>query len=469
MISIAGTKEICPLERKRIDIWSAKWPKKIMPYTSVFPNTSSSPVTLLQSLTDGNSPVSKRFFAPLAQIIPSLQTTRICLELPDEDWLPLGVLRVLHEVRSGRGFLQEVAAHLPNTPDYNHFFATLRSERRLMVCQEAVGLLNASLKARLSDDLANIKELDGFGVYAADGHWHSAASHDRRPSPDSPKSSCGHFYALDLRRGLLHHLTGADEVEREHEHDMRALKRQSIESLRLGAPKGRKVLYAYDRAAIDFKAWEKWKQTGGIYFLSREKENMALRVIKNLEWDRLDERNAGVKSDELCQSSSGVRVRRVTFEDPVSQTVHVFITTEMTLPPGIIAELARRRWNIEKVFDELKNKLGETKAWATSATAKAMQATFICITHQLLLVFEDMLEKDCDIRPEVELARRAKRIQSEIQFCKKSNRPFPSLRACALRLTQRTVKLLRWLRASLTREAPWGDLIAILRHSYASY
>lgn len=440
-----------------------------MTHSSAISNVSSLPVTLLQSLTEGNSPVSKRFFAPLAEIIPDLQTTRICLELPDEDWLAIGVLRVLHEVRSGRGFLQEVAAHLPNTPDFNHFFATLRSERRLTACQEAVGLLNASLKARLSDVLANIEELGGFDVYAADGHWHSAASHDRRPSAESPKSSCGHFYALDLRRGLLHHITGADQEEREHEHDMRALKRQSLEALRRGAPKGRKVLYVYDRAGIDFKAWEKWKQTGGIYFLSREKENMALRVIKNLEWDRLDERNAGVQSDELCQSSCGVRVRRVTFEDPVSQTVHVFITSEMTLPPGIIAELARRRWNIEKVFDELKNKLGETKAWATSATAKAMQATFICIAHQLLLVFENMLERDCDIRPEVELSRRAKRVESEVQFCKKSNRPFPSLRACALRLTQRTVKLLRWLRASLTREAPWVDLIAVLRHSYASY
>ena len=76
--------------------------------------------------------------------------------------ITLGVLRVLHEVRSGRGFLQEVAAHLPNTPDFNHFFATLRSERRLTVCQEAVRLLDASLKTRLPDDLSNIAELDVY-------------------------------------------------------------------------------------------------------------------------------------------------------------------------------------------------------------------------------------------------------------------------------------------------------------------
>jgi hypothetical protein len=50
----------------------------------------------------------------------------------------------------------------------------------------------------------------------------------------------------------------------------------------------------------------------------------------------------------------------------------------------------------------------------------------------------------------------------------KNQRSFPSLRAAALRLTQRTVKFLRWLRASLTREAPWRDLLAILTHTYAS-
>lgn len=440
-----------------------------MANTSIISSSSfaASP-RLLAGLLDGGSPVAERFLDPLARIIPRLSTTRICPELPDEDWLALGVLRVLFDAPSGRGFLQEVGPSLPACPDFNHFFATLRSERRLKVCQEALSLVNASLKVQMPDDLAEVKELADYDVYAADGHWHGAAAHDRPPFPDGAKSACGHFYALDLRRRLLHHITMADQVEREHEHDMRALKRQSIEDLRLGAPKGRKVLHVYDKAGIDFQAWDRWKRIGGIYFLSQEKENMALVAIKNLPWDPLDKRNAGVKNDEQCKSSTGVLVRRVTFEDPVTGTLRVFITSEMKLPPGILAELARRRWNIEKVFDELKNKLGETQAWATSATAKTMQATFICLAHQLLLVFEHMLEADHGIRPEAELKRRAERLAAEEDFAAKNQRPFPSLRSAALRLTQRTVKLLRWLRASLTCKAPWLNLIAILRHSYAS-
>ena len=423
---------------------------------------------LLEGLLNGNSPVAERFLSPLAAVLPKLAATRVCPDLPDEDWLALGVLRVLFEARSGRGFVQEVGPSLPACPDFNQFFATLRSERRLKVCQEAARLLAADLKARLPDDLAGVEELAGFDVYAADGHWHGAAAHDAPPFSDSAKSACGHFYALDLRCGLLHHITAADQVEREHEHDMRALKRQSHDRLRLGARKGRKVLHVYDKAGIDLPAWDKWKKLAGIYFLSQEKENMTLTPVKTLPWDPLDLRNAGVKSNEQCRSSSGVLVRRISFEDPVTGMIRVFITSEMTLPPGVIAELARRRWNIEKVFDELKNKLGETKAWATSPTAKAMQATFICLAHQLLLHFEHLLEADHGIRPEAELKRRAQRLAAEQDFAVKNRRPFPTLRALALRLTQRTVKLLRWLRASLTREAPWLNLIALLRHSYAS-
>jgi len=140
----------------------------------------------------------------------------------------------------------------------------------------------------------------------------------------------------------------------------------------------------------------------------------------------------------------------------------------MTLPPGVIAELARRRWAIEKVFDQLKNKMAETKAWATTATAKTMQAIFICITHQLLRALEHLLETDHRIRPERELRRRRDRIADHEETAIKNNRSFPSLRAATLCLTQHTVKFLRWLRSCLRREAPWHVLIDALRYSYAA-
>ena len=57
----------------------------------------------------------------------------------------------------------------------------------------------------------------------------------------------------------------------------------------------------------------------------------------------------------------------------------------------MLAELYRRRWDVEKVFDELKNKLGEKKAWDTSLAAKQTQAHLLTLTHNLLLLYHQAL------------------------------------------------------------------------------
>ena len=73
------------------------------------------------------------------------------------------------------------------------------------------------------------------------------------------------------------------------------------------------------------------------------------------------------------------QLRRVRYQDPETHEIHTFLTSEYTLPPGIIALLFRLRWDIEKSFDEFENKLAEKKAWATSKTAKTIQSHGACL------------------------------------------------------------------------------------------
>ena len=40
--------------------------------------------------------------------------------------------------------------------------------------------------------------------------------------------------------------------------------------------------------------------------------------------------------------------------------------TSSDYPPGLIVFLYRRRWDLEKVYDQFKNKLNEKKSWASS-------------------------------------------------------------------------------------------------------
>ena len=60
-------------------------------------------------------------------------------------------------------------------------------------------------------------------------------------------------------------------------------------------------------------------------------------------WDRADPRNAGVLADELVATSQGGSVRRVRSHCVVRGEEFSFLTSEYTLPPGVIAHLYRLR------------------------------------------------------------------------------------------------------------------------------
>jgi len=181
---------------------------------------------------------------------------------------------------------------------------------------------------------------------------------------------------------------------------------------------------------------------------------MKLEVLGKNPWDRSDLRNEGVVSDELVGTSQGVSVRRVIYRCPLRAQEFRFLTSECTLPPGLIAHLYRQRWEIEKTFDELKNKLGERKAWASSPEAKAAQAHFLCLAHHLMLRCERRLEREEGVRNEAEIARRASRLEKEQERLGKMKLTVPVLVRAFQRLTVRSFKFIRWLIATLRATSP---------------
>ena len=169
---------------------------------------------------------------------------------------------------------------------------------------------------------------------------------------------------------------------------MRALKRLDTDTLRQGAPKGRRVLWVWDKAGIDF-----------IYTKGR------------------------------VFSRNGF-------------------------------------WDIEKVFDEFKNKLGEKKSWASTPTAKCIQAQCLCLAHTLLLLFEKLVLDPSGIRNEAEEKRQGKRLgQVEAQL-KEAGERLPVAIRQLLRCTQRSVKLIRWLRSCLFLATPCEANLGRLRELY---
>lgn len=417
-----------------------------------------------------HSVITEAFFKPLTEQLSSCSHRRQCETVADSRWLELGARRCLSTCQSGREFLQYLSDCHDIDIEVETYFETLKSKRRLALASELNAGMRLRMRAAIDDPFARFKSLKDFEIFAGDGHFHAASCHDS--SPTDKKYPTGHLYSLDLRCHALTHLTVGDQVNRKQEHDMRALKRLDIEALRQGVPRGwgvsRKVLYVWDRAGIDFQQWRHWKYQSSIYFLSREKTNMDLTVVKTNPIDQGDPINENVLSDEMCESSEGVGVRRVVYHDVVNDRVFSFLTNlPKSVAPGLVAYLYKCRWDIEKVFDELKNKLLETKAWAKSPTAKSNQAQLLCLTHNLLTLFEDDIENNEGIRNEAEWKRKAETLEETRLYLQENGHSLPWVHQAIQRITQRSVKFIRWLRNYLDTGASWSQAMTALVRIYA--
>jgi hypothetical protein len=389
--------------------------------------------------------VTDSFFQPLHGLVAASPQTRPCPEFPDEQWLRLGLARVLEPVQSGRAFLQEHGPRFADLPGRTNYFYALASARRRDL---ALGV-NLALIAQtpVPDRLADIPELANYECFALDGHWHKAATHDARH--EGVKMAVGHLYSLNLRGHQLRHLAAAQGL---HEHDMSMLKRINAKGLRQGVAKGKRVLLVYDKAGIDFAFWKASCRRCALYFVSRVKDDMVYDWIESRVVNRRDKRNRGVTEDRKVMTREGHAMRIIRYTEPESGETYEFLTNEMDLPPGVIVELYRRRWEVEKVFDEIKNKLGEKKAWATSLVAKAVQGQMIAITHNLMLFYEDRLENEHGVTNQAEDERREKRAANMAEVAAAAGRPVSALLLIARRATQRSVKFVRWLRHAIRED-----------------
>ena len=405
--------------------------------------------------------VDDAFYQPLDGLVASSPHHRRCPEYSDEDWLRLGIRRVLEQVGSGRAFLQGHGPGSGYQPTRANYFEALASGRRRDLAVDVGQRLLAAMGG-LPDRLAHIPELARYDCFAVDGHWHGAAAHDARH--EGSKMAVGHFYSLDLRGHQLRHLAAAEGL---HEHDMSVLKRLRPKGLRHAVPKGRRVLIVYDKAGIDFDFWKRCRHESAVYFISRVKEGMVYDWISNRPASQ-DTRDRGVTDDRQVRTREGHPLRIIGYTAPETGQAYEFLTNEPDLPAGVIADLYRRRWDVEKVFDDLKNKLGEQQAWATSRVAKTVQGQLIALTHNLLLLYEARLEREHGLRNVAEDHRRSQRTDALVRLAQQAGRPISSLLLAPRRATQRSVKFLRWLRLALREQLAETIALPRLAQLYAS-
>ncbi len=215
------------------------------------------------------------FLSPLLDLVSDCANTRDCPDLSDQQFLTICLLRTLAPQESGRDFLQKLRdIHQVENVERSQFFQSLRSERRLTLALEISKRLQDRHQYLLNvhDAFADIPELEGREIHAGDGHYLEHACHDPRDPfyKGKPYVAIGQFFAINLRTHWLQYLDLALDGTKK-QHDMTVMRRVS-DQLRVGDKKG--AIWVWDKAGIDTAFWQKQKQTRGVYFVSRLKENM---------------------------------------------------------------------------------------------------------------------------------------------------------------------------------------------------
>jgi len=412
-------------------------------------------------------PISDAFLDPALSRIESLDNHRPNLDYSDTEFVSLGVRRILSLGPSGRAFLQSVRQCDITDVSLRAYFGAASSARRLAMLHE----LNAGLALSISpasDRFAAFPELAGRDVLALDGHDVRRGSHEpadilasgRLEVPDTVTG----VFLRNLRTGAARVLAQTEG----HQSEWAAVKAQPWSEF-LWRPGARGTVLIIDPIAVDFGFLRAAKIKASATIITRMKSNLVVVRSRELPWDPKDLRNDGVLQDERIGFADAGEFRRVTYRDPEKGETYEYLTTELHLPPGVIAQLYRLRWDIEKLFDVCENLLGERKAWGTGPTPAQVQNEFLVMTHNLLLVLSERIDRDEGIRDEklevkYAAALKARRAEAKARGAKVS--PWV---ARLRRITRWSSQFVRWMQDVLVHKWDWASGIIKLRPLMREY
>lgn len=145
--------------------------------------------------------------------------------------------------------------------------------------------------------------------------------------------------------------------------------------------------YLFDRGYLDFTRLFRLSQAGAFY-VTRAKTNFRFRQRTK----RPVERSTGLRGDQsvalvgfYARKSYPTLLRRVTYRDPESGQVLVFLTNNFEIPALSVAQLYRSRWQVELFFKWIKQHLRIKAFYGTTENAVRTQV-WTAVTVYLLVV-----------------------------------------------------------------------------------
>lgn len=411
--------------------------------------------------------ISETFLLPALDLLPELEHHWPDLDYSDAEFITLGVRRINTFHPSGRSFLQSVRQCDLTDVSVKAYFGACRSSRRLAMLHE-LNAWHSRLIPAGTDRFAPFPELAGRDVLALDGHDVRHGSHEPEALQANGESkvpgTVTGVFLRDLRSGAARVLAQTQG----HQHEWAAVKARPWSDF-LWRPEARGTLLVIDPVAVDFAFLRGAKFKGGFTVITRTKQNLVVRKSRSLAWDLRARVNQGVLADERVWFTDPGEFRRVRYQDPESDEVFEFLTTEFHLPPGLIAQIYRLRWDIEKFFDVCENLLAEGRAWGAGPVAAQVQNEFLVLVHNLLLLLSRKIEVEEGIRDEkVEIKYEAAFRERQRVARSQGRSVSPWVRALR-QITRWSSQFTRWLQDALVHRWEWSVGMRKLRPLMQAY
>jgi len=156
------------------------------------------------------------------------------------------------------------------------------------------------------------------------------------------------------------------------------------------------AFYVMDRGYLDLLRLHRL-HLAGAFFVTRAKSNSTFRRLSSRPVDR----TTGVMCDQVVtwrnpdpRKKYPSRLRRISYRDPATDRDLVFLTNNFTLPPLLIAQLYRSRWQVELFFKWIKQHLRIKKFYGTTENALKTQIWIAITVYVLAAIVKKELQLD---------------------------------------------------------------------------
>jgi hypothetical protein len=152
-------------------------------------------------------------------------------------------------------------------------------------------------------------------------------------------------------------------------------------------------IVVFDKGYVDYLQYMQWTEDG-IFFVTRLKDNTNYISIE--EYDIDDKVHTGIVKDEkiaIMKDGQIIELRRIGYWDNEQKKFYEFLTNNFDLPPDKIAEIYKRRWQIELLFKRLKQNFPLKYFLGDSQNAIEIQIWCVLIVQLLLLVIKKQVKK----------------------------------------------------------------------------